>query len=139
MIISYIGFAIIVTILIPLLIKHYASTPPRRGKLLMFSYLFAAMTFFAYIMLFYICEQHGVEFGDMTKFPLIVPFALFIMPFVPIVLCPYFEEKNITKQPKYIKSLKEMLNKPDTTIEQKRYINNIIIKYNTNKHQGHNR
>ena len=64
----------------------------------MFSYLFAAMTFFAYIILFYICEQNGVEFGDMTQFPIIVPFALFIMPFVPIVLCPYFESKKWDKK-----------------------------------------
>ena len=137
--ISYIGFAIIVAIFIPLFIRWYAKNPPQKGKLVFAFCFMLQMTIFAYIMLFYICEQNGHALINFTNVPLIVPFALFLMPFVPIVLCPYFEEKNLIKQTKYIKSLKEMLNKPDTTAEQKRQINNIIIKYYTNKHQGRNR
>ena len=94
MIICYIGFGIIVAIFIPLFIRWYANIPPKKGKLFLAFWIMLLMTIFAYIMLFYICEQNGHALINFTNVPLIIPFALFIMPFVPIVLCPYFESKN---------------------------------------------
>lgn len=98
MIICYIGFGIIVAIYIPLFIRWYANTPPKKGKLFLAFWIMLLMTIFAYIMLFYICEQNGHALINFTNVPLIIPFALFIMPFVPIVLCPYFESKKLEER-----------------------------------------
>ena len=95
MIISYIGFGIIVAIFIPLLIRWYIRIPQRKGKFISFFILFACFTFFAYLNLFCISAQYGYDLLNMTNKPIIIYIALFTMPFVPIILCLYFESKKL--------------------------------------------
>ena len=94
----FIAFGIIVAIIVPLMMKTYIGTPKRKKKFLKYFYLFAAMTFFSYADLFYTCAQFGYDLLDMTNKPSIIYVFLFVLPFVPIILCLYFEGKKWGKK-----------------------------------------